>query len=57
LLPENAVLTSCWFWSKHKLNQLADVSDMTAITKKVTGGSTALDQRLALYKAILASLG
>lgn len=56
LLPESAVLSSCWFWSKHNLNQLADVSDMTAITKKVTGGSTALDQRLALYKAILASL-
>jgi len=56
LQPENAVLAACWFWTTHDLNTYADNSDMVMITKRINGGTNLLDQRLAQYKAILASL-
>ena len=35
-----------WYWSKHKLNDLADADDVRAITKKINGGYNGLDDRM-----------
>lgn len=36
--PALAVDVSCWFWTKHGLNALADADDIRAITKVINGG-------------------
>ena len=40
-----AVDVSCWFWTNHNLNALADSDDLKAITKKVNGGCNGLADR------------
>ena len=45
--PDAAALSAGWFWSTHGLNALADAWDMTAITKKINGGTLGLDDRVA----------
>lgn len=40
-----AVDVSCWFWTTHDLNALADGGDLKAITKKVNGGCNGLADR------------
>ena len=48
--PALASLSAAWFWSVHGLNAMADKGDMTAITKRVNGGTTGIVDRLALYE-------
>ncbi|POY34850.1 chitinase [Solitalea longa] len=51
-----AALVSGWFWKRKKLNDLADLDDITSITKKVNGGFNGFDDRkmwLAKSKAVL----
>lgn len=48
-LPKFAVMTACWFWKVHGLNQLADLGDQTKVTKRVNGGHNGLEERLALF--------
>ena len=53
----NAIVSACWFWSKRKLNALADKDDLIGITKRVNGGINGLDDRrnkLAKWKKLLA---
>lgn len=47
------VITATWFWNKYNLNQLADKSDMIALTKKINGGIHGLSDRILLYNKIL----
>ena len=55
--PYYAALSAAEWWHRHGCNQLADTGDMAAVTRKVNGGLTGLDDRLKLYSAALAYLG
>ncbi len=48
------LLSAAWFWNSRTLNGLADKgatdADVTAITKKVNGGTHGLDDRIAKFK-------
>ena len=46
-LPQYSIMASMWFWTKHKLNSLADKDDVKAITKIINGGYNGLDDRIA----------
>lgn len=48
-----AVHTACWFWAVNNLNTLADAQDMTAMTKRINGGTIGLDDRIAHYNHIV----
>jgi len=43
--PEGAVESAAWFWNKNGLNALADKDDVTAVTKRINGGTIGLDDR------------
>lgn len=45
--PQLAVDVAGWFWKTHGLNTLADADDAPAVTKRINGGHTGLDSRLA----------
>ncbi len=45
--PEVAVRVAAWFWTRHKLNPLADWGMSEAITRRINGGLAGLDDRLA----------
>ena len=49
LLPINAAAAAGWYWWSRDCNQLADAGDFTRITVRINGGTTDLDQRLALW--------
>lgn len=57
---EFALLSAAWFWDSRNLNQLADggAGDevVTAITKKVNGGTIGLDDRISHFKTYYALL-
>jgi putative chitinase len=40
-----AVDVACWFWTKHRLNELADQDDLQKITRRVNGGLIGLADR------------
>lgn len=54
------LLSAAWFWNSRTLNILADKgstdADVTAITKKVNGGTHGLDDRIAKFKKFYALL-
>lgn len=57
--PELAVRSACWFWQKAGLNTIADQGSnditVTAITRKINGGSNGLSQRkVYFYRAMYA---
>lgn len=57
--PEHAVRSACWFWQKNGLNTLADglANDavVTAITRRINGGTNGLTQRkMYFYRAMMA---
>ncbi len=45
--PFVAVDVSCWFWTEHDLNNLADSDDILGITVRVNGGYNGLTDRKA----------
>jgi len=52
----NAIISALWFWNKKGLNALADVDNITAITKKINGGLNGFEDRKRLlenYKNLL----
>ncbi len=52
----NAIVSACWFWSKRKLNALADKDDLIGITRRVNGGLNGLEDRrrkLAKWKQLV----
>lgn len=48
--------TAGWFWKTHGLNELADVKNFDAITKRINGGFNGKAQRDALYQLALKAL-
>ena len=55
--PEFAADSAAEWWRRHGCNVLADTGDMAAVTRRVNGGLTGLDDRIKLYSAALAYLG
>jgi len=54
--PGLAALSAAEWWSRNGCNVLADTGDMAAVTRRVNGGLTGLDDRLKLYAAALTYL-
>lgn len=52
--PMYAALSAGWFWHKNHLNNVA--SDITALTKKINGGTHGLDDRVARTQQALDAL-
>ena len=52
-LPQHAAMSAAWFWSTRGVNTLADQKDFAKITKRINGGLTGQDDRLALYDRAL----
>jgi putative chitinase len=55
--PENAARSAAWFWQAKGLNALADVGAFRTITKRINGGLSGYDDRLAYWqeaKSVLA---
>jgi putative chitinase len=57
LTPQYAVLSAGWFWNKHGLNLLADAQEYGTMTRRINGGTTALDERIAKITKALQVLG
>lgn len=55
--PENACRSAAWFWSKRKLNDLADRGDFKLITKRINGGYNGYQDRLKYYSKAQEVLG
>ncbi|MFG6464494.1 glycoside hydrolase family 19 protein [Roseateles sp. DXS20W] len=55
--PELCVDVAGWFWAKKNLNNLADVDDLTSLTKRVNGGLNGIDDRRRLLLRARALLG
>jgi putative chitinase len=49
---EGAVQSACWFWETNNLNELADVGDIKAMTKRINGGYIGLEDRQHHYEKI-----
>lgn len=56
-VPANACMASAWWWQAHGLNELADVNAFGTITKRINGGFTHLDERLAFWLLALKETG
>ena len=57
LTPKYAVLSAGWYWNKKGLNALADTQEYGAMTKRINGGLTGLDERIAKITKALQVLG
>jgi len=55
--PTTAGAVSCWFWSRRKLNALADADDLIGISKRVNGGANGLSERGAIVNRAKFFLG
>jgi putative chitinase len=47
---EGAICSAAWFWTTNKINDIADKEDLTAMTKKINGGTIGLEDRKKHYK-------
>jgi putative chitinase len=57
LIPKYATLSAGWYWNKHGLNLLADAQEYGTMTRRINGGATALDERIAKITKALQVLG
>ncbi|BBH11690.1 glycoside hydrolase family 19 protein [Chromobacterium haemolyticum] len=55
-LPAHAAMSAAHWWHANGCNQLADAGDMTAVTRRVNGGTNGLAERKALYAAALRAI-
>ena len=55
--PQYAVMSACWYWQEHGLNELADWEDFEKITKKINGGYNGLEQRTEFYNSLREQYG
>lgn len=56
ILP-GAARSAAWFWRTHGCNELADVNDFEAITRKVNGGLNGLTDRQNRWEVAKRALG
>ena len=50
--PRLAVMAACWYWQRNNINSLADKDDITAVTRKVNGGTNGInDSKFFLERA------
>lgn len=54
--PKWAVISACDWWDRNKCNGLADSDQITAISKKVNGGTNGLAERKAYWRKFLAAI-
>lgn len=47
LVESDPAVSAGWYWSKHKLNALADRDDIVSITVRINGGKNGLAERQA----------
>ncbi|GLX87906.1 hypothetical protein Pfra02_04750 [Pseudomonas fragi] len=52
--PDNAGKIAAWYWKKNKLGEAAKAGDVTAVTKKINGGTNGLADRQEKYSEYLA---
>jgi len=57
LTPKYAALSAGWYWNKKGLNALADSQEYGAMTKRINGGLTELDERIFKITKALQVLG
>lgn len=50
---KGALESACWFWSKNRLNDIADTGDIVQLSKRVNGGTNGLDHRKHKYEEVL----
>lgn len=55
-LPKWASLSAADFWAEHACNELADIPDFEAVTRRVNGGLNGWEQRLDYYNRALVIL-
>lgn len=55
--PAIAARSAAWFWASHGCNELADDGNFDAITRKINGGLNGQHDRLALFGAVVNSMG
>lgn len=48
--PYWACHSAAWWWRQHGLNELADVGDFSAVTRRINGGLNGLEERMRLWK-------
>ena len=53
---ETGLMAAVWFWNKNGLNELADAQDIKAMTKRINGGYNGLEDRVNLYKRVMAKM-
>ena len=53
---EGAVESACFYWASNDLNDIADIGDMAALTRRINGGVIGLADRLDKYKKTLEAL-
>lgn len=47
--PVHGTRASCWWWKEHGCNDLADLPDFRAVTRKVNGGYNGWESRKKFY--------
>ena len=57
LTPKYAALSAGWFWNKKGLNALADTQEYGTMTRRINGGLTGLEERIAKITKTLQVLG
>ena len=55
--PKWAAMSAAWFWFTHGCNELADVGDFAAITRRINGGLNGEPTRVALWQNACVALG
>jgi len=57
LTPKYAALSAGWYWNRKQLNLLADTQEYGVMTRRINGGLTGLDERIAKITKALQVLG
>ncbi|NII53572.1 glycoside hydrolase family 19 protein [Luteibacter sp. SG786] len=52
-----AALTAGWWWKKHRCNEIADERDFVALTRRINGGLTGLEDRTLRWERAKFELG